>query len=196
MRSPEQQRSRCAVIPVLNVGSLLVGWIKKRVTLGGLGWVLGSIIYFIACLELEKLLVPLSLVENTFKIILCSMVLQVTFSMKMEAGIMVVSNTLLWLSPPPVPMATQGPASPAPGRTGIGIPVLGWGRAPIVPGLPDKGLSKCLEKIRCPVDKQQAPAVPAGSLPAVINGEVFKVGSADARERAVADAMIGSGEGI
>lgn len=68
--------------------------------------------------------------------------------------------------------------------------------APIVPGLPDKGLSKCLEKIRCPVDKQQAPAVSAGSLPAVINGEVFKVGSADATERAVADAVIGSGEGI
>lgn len=68
--------------------------------------------------------------------------------------------------------------------------------APIVPGLPDKGLSKCLEKIRCPVDKQQAPAVSAGSLPAVINGEVFKVGSADATERAGADAVIGSGEGI
>lgn len=169
---------------------------KKKGHFRGSGVGFGSIIYLIACLELEKFLVPLSLVENTFKIILCSMMLQVTFSMKVEAGIMVVSNILLWLSPLPVPMATQGPALPAPGRTGIGIPVLGWGRAPIVPGLPDKGLSKCLEKIRCPVDKQQAPAVPAGSLPAVINGEVFKVGSADARERAVADAMIGSGEGI
>lgn len=71
-----------------------------------------------------------------------------------------------------------------------------WDPQPIVPGLPDKGLSKCLEKIRCPVDKQQAPAVSAGSLPAVINGEVFKAGSADATERAGADAVIGSGEGI
>lgn len=78
----------------------------------------------------------------------------------------------------------------------LGSPARGRGRAPIVPGLLDKGLSKCLEKIRCPVDKQQAPAVSAGSLPAVINGEVFKVGSADAMERAVADAVIGSGEGI
>lgn len=67
----------------------------------------------------------------------------------------------------------------------LGSPARGCSRAPIVPGLPDKGLSKCLEKIRCPVDKQQAPAVSAGSLPAVINGEVFKVGSADATERAL-----------
>ena len=122
--------------------------------------------------------------------------LQVTFSMEVEAGTMVVSSILLLPSPPPVPVTRQGPAVPAQGRAGIGIPARGRGRAPIVPSLPDKGLSKCLEKIRCPVDKQQAPAVSAGSLPAVINGEVFKVGSADAMERAVADAVIGSGEGI
>lgn len=73
---------------------------------------------------------------------------------------------------------------------------MGPHRAPIVPHPRDKGLSKCLEKIRCPVDKQQAPAVSAGSLAAVINGEVFKVESADATERAVSDAMIGSEEGI
>lgn len=99
--------------------------------------------------------------------------MQVTFSMEVEAG------------------DAQHPpfAQPSAGLE-LGSP------APIVPGLPDKGLSKCLEKIRCPVDKQQAPAVSAGSLPAVINGEVFKVGSADATERAVADAVIGSGEGI
>lgn len=121
----------------------------------------------------------------------CSTVLQVTFSMETEAGTRMVSSILLLLGPLPVLVARQGPA-----ELELGSPVRGRGRAPIVPGLPDKGLSKCLEKIRCPVDKQQAPAVSAGSLPAVINGEVFKVGSADATERAVADAVIGSGEGI
>lgn len=116
--------------------------------------------------------------------------------MEVEAGAMVVSSILLSLSPTPVPVTRQGRAAPAKAGLGLGFPVRGRGRASIVPGPPDKGLSKCLEKIRCPVDKQQAPAVSAGSLPAVINGEVFKVGSADATERAVADAVIGSGEGI